>query len=207
MNQRRRRIEGSLQAWARRIGSRFGAETGITLIETIVVMAMVGVLALITVPWMSCTFDKSHYAQVLEDMRQARTLIETYEVELGAWPPDLEAAFGTKPVPKSLIYCTDDIDGNFGHGNEFCTFFDTGNPSGNNNHGGTPEVGYILMTEDLLSRCSGVRMAWLGCCGEEPNLISWDADDSDVPGHPGDPQGNPSDSGGGNGGGGNGGGG
>lgn len=191
-------LEEALRYVASRLGWRVrGLEAGVTMIETVVVVVVVGVLALIAVPWMNCTFEKSHYAQVMEDMRQARALIEAYEAELGAWPPDLDTAFANRRPPDTLIYCTDGDDGNSGHGNEFCQFLDWENPSGQNQHGGT-QSGYILRTYDELSRCADVRMAWLTCCGEEPHVVAWDGDDSDVPGHPGDPQG---DTGGGDGGG------
>jgi type II secretory pathway pseudopilin PulG len=184
----KRFVEKAARGLAARLGRRVGLEAGVTLLETIVAIGVIGVLALITVPWISCTFQKSHFTQVMEDMRQARALIESYEAELGAWPPDLGAAFASRPVPDSLIYCTVDADGNAGHGNEYCTFFDTGNPSGNNEHGGTPEAGYILRTYDDLARCANVRMVWLKCCGEEPRIVYW-SDDPGLPGHPGDPQG------------------
>jgi type II secretory pathway pseudopilin PulG len=189
-------IETAARNLAARLGRRAGLEAGVTLLETVIAVAVVGVLALITVPWMSCTFQKSHFTQVMEDLRQARALIESYEAELGAWPPDLDAAFGSRPTPDSLIYCTDLEDGNEGHGNQYCVFFDQGNPSGNNEHGGTPEAGYILRTNTDLARCANVRMAWLKCCGEEPRIVHWD-ETADVPGHPGIPQGSGDGGGGG----------
>jgi prepilin-type N-terminal cleavage/methylation domain-containing protein len=184
-------LDGWLRQLSARLGRRLGLQAGVTVIEMIIAVAVVGVLALIGVPWMSCTFQKSHFVQVMEDMRQARAVVEAYEAELGGWPPNLEAAFGSRPVPKSLIYCTESNDGNEGHGNEYCTFFDHGNPSGQNQHEGTPEAGYILRTYDDLARCANVRMAWLKCCGEEPRIVSW-GEDPGLPGHPSDPQGNPS---------------
>ncbi|HUP22444.1 MAG TPA: hypothetical protein VNB06_05835 [Thermoanaerobaculia bacterium] len=158
------------------------------MIEIVVAVGVVGVLALMAVPWLNCSFQKSHFVQVMEDMRQARALIEAYEAELGAWPPDIHAAFGSRQPPDSLIYCTESNDGNAGHGNEYCNFFDSGNPSGQNQHDGSPEVGYILRTYDNLARCANVRMAWLKCCGEEPLIVSW-GDEPGLPGHPGVKQG------------------
>jgi type II secretory pathway pseudopilin PulG len=168
-----------------RLDDRWGFQAGVAMIEIVVALGVVGVLALMAVPWLNCTFQKSHFTQVMEDMRQARALIESYEAELGAWPPDLNVAFGSRPPPDSLIYCTESNDSNAGHGNEYCTFFDTGNPSGNNEHGGTPEAGYVLRTYDDLARCANVRMAWLKCCGEEPRIVAWGDEETGLPGHPG----------------------
>jgi prepilin-type N-terminal cleavage/methylation domain-containing protein len=157
-------LETEVRKLAVRLGRRFGSEAGVTLIETIVALAVVGVLALVTVPWMSCTFQKGHFSQVMEDLRLARGLVESYEAELGAWPPDLAAAFGSRPVPDSMIYCTGDGEGDEDEGGEDCAFFESNDPS---------VAGYMLSTQDQLARCVDVRMVWLQCCGEEPRIVRW----------------------------------
>jgi prepilin-type N-terminal cleavage/methylation domain-containing protein len=187
---------------------RSSAQAGVTLIELIVTVGVLGLLATMAVPWMKCSIQKARYARVMDEMRHVRDRVEAYEAELGAWPPDLEAAMRGEPVPDSLVYCTESGDANGGHGNETCLFFDSDNPSGNNNHGGIPGAGYLLRTQDYLSDCAGVRFAWTTCCGRAPELVAWN-DDTGLPGHPGNPQGGGGNggNGGGNGGNGNGGGG
>lgn len=168
---------------------RGAQQQGMTLVEIIVAMGVLSVLATIMVPFGICQIRKAHLASVMEDLVDARAQVELYEAELGVWPPDLEAAYQGQAPPRTLIYCTDGDDADAGHGNEFCTFFDQGNPSGNNNHGGAPYVGYILATNQGVA-CANVRFAWTSCCGGEPIVVAID-EDGDLPGHPGNPQGNP----------------
>jgi prepilin-type N-terminal cleavage/methylation domain-containing protein len=122
-----------------------GWQVGFTLIEVLVVVAVLAIVALIGVPWLTCVFQKSHYTEALEDLRQGRAVVESYEAELGAWPPNLTAAFRDRPVPVGLVYTA-----------------------------GVPTSGYVLRTSDELARCADVRMAWLQCCGEEPRIVTWD---------------------------------
>ena len=75
-------------------------------------------------------------------------------------------------------------DANAGHGNEECSFFDPDNPSGNNNHGGLPLLGYTLRTDWDLAECADFDYAWTSCCGKELEKISYDTD-FQFPGHPG----------------------
>lgn len=165
------------------------AQQGMTLVEIIVALGVLSVLATIMVPFGLCQMRKAHLASVMEDLMDARAQVELYEAELGVWPPDLETAYQGQKPPTTIVYCTDDDDPNSGHGNEFCSFFDEGNPSGNNNHGGAPYVGYILSTFDGVATCANVRLAWTSCCGREPDIVAVD-EDFDMPGHPGNPQGN-----------------
>ena len=121
------------------------------------VMAMVAIVALITVPWISCTFEKSRYSRTLEALRQARAVVDSQEAELGIYPPDLPTAFGTRPVPEGITYCTADS------GDTLCNSLgvDFG------------ESGYVLRTDDAISRCSDVRLAWVSSNGAEPRMVPW----------------------------------
>ena len=143
----------------------------------------------------------------MNDLMTTRDLIEIYEMELGSFPPSLQAAYGDRKVPDTIVYCIDVPDANKGHGNEECTFFDEDNPSGNNNHGGMPGMGYILRTIQGIAPCSNVNFAFLSCCGMEPDVVHCDEEAPSI-GHPANdkPAPCPGFSGGGNGnGGGNGG--
>lgn len=177
-------------------------QQGITILELLTALAVIGVLAAMLMPYMRCQIDKARYASMLEDLRHARAAIEAFEADLGAFPCSLEEVFGARPVPTSLSYCSADYnDQNKGHGNDWCDFFDEGNPSGSNNHGGQPGVGYRLWTNRDFSACTGVRFVWHTCCGEEPTFCA-DPDsgnrghgnkdqnpDCAMPGHPGNPAG------------------
>jgi prepilin-type N-terminal cleavage/methylation domain-containing protein len=194
-------ISGQFHSRTERRLSHSRSQAGLTLVEVLVTMAVLGILAGAAVPWVSCSLDKARYARTMADLGQVRDSIEAYEAELGAWPPDLEAAMRGRPVPKSLVYCTESGDANKGHGNETCFFFDPDNPSGKNKHGGIPGAGYLLRTHDMLSECADVRVAWTTCCGQPPIIIAWN-DDTKLPGHPGGGNGG-GNQGGGNQGGGN----
>ncbi|HVS12428.1 MAG TPA: prepilin-type N-terminal cleavage/methylation domain-containing protein [Thermoanaerobaculia bacterium] len=180
------------------------SQQGFTLLELLTAIAVIGVLAAMMMPYMRCQIAKSKYASMLEDLRHARATIEAFEAELGDWPCSLQEAFGNRPVPATLDYCSDNVDKDKGHGNEFCDFFDEENPSGSNNHGGIPGVGYRLWTTHDFASCTGVRFVWHTCCGEEPTFCTDPEEagngrgrgnnkdqnpDCAMPGHPGNPQG------------------
>jgi type II secretory pathway pseudopilin PulG len=147
-------------------------QEGITIIELLTALAVIGVLAAMLMPYMRCQLDKARYASMMEDLRLARAAIEAFETDLGGWPCSLEEAFMGRQVPRSLSYCSDNVDPNNGHGNDWCDFFDESNPSGNNEHGGAPGVGYKLWSNWDFSSCTGVRFAWYTCCGEEPTMCT-----------------------------------
>lgn len=168
---------------ARRSDAR-SPESGITMIEVIIVLGVVSILALIVMPRVMCLIEKSKMSKMVSELAHAREAVEAYEIELGAWPPSLDDAFGGRPTPKDLIYCSATGDSNAGHGNEWCSFFDAGNPSGQNEHGGMPGVGYILATPSALAaRCQNVNFFYTTCCGGDPIEVSCD-DEVDI-GHPG----------------------
>lgn len=157
---------------------------GFTLIETIIALTVLSILSMILLPRGVCQIRKSKVASILEDLRIARAQIELFELEHGRWPGNLDEAFGNQDPPDTLYYCTDEADGNAGHGNETCLFFDAGNPSGNNNHGGIPGAGFMVRTDFGLAECANIDFAWSTCCGRAPDIIGYD-DDFALPGHPG----------------------
>ena len=173
-------------------------ELGMTLIELMVAIAVITILATILYPWIGCSIERGRMTRTLEDMRRAQHAVEIFEAEMGYFPSTLEEAFGEKQPPHRLIYCVDDPDGNRGHGNEICSFFDNDNPSGQNQHGGVPGLGFLLMTYEDLAPCADINFAFMSCCGQEPEMVH--VGDNTKMGHPGNPQ-----SGGGGGGGGGGG--
>lgn len=165
-------------------GKRQTPRLGFTLIETLIALTVLALLSTILLPRGVCQIRKSKVASVLEDLRIARGQIELFELEHGRWPTSLAEAFGSQRPPETLYYCTDEADGNSGHGNETCLFFDSDNPSGNNNHGGVPGSGFMVRTDFGLAQCANIDFAWSTCCGQPPDVISFD-DDFELPGHPG----------------------
>lgn len=157
---------------------------GITLIEVLLVVAIIGILAFLGSRPLLCHLSQAKMASKMSDLSHARDLIEAFEVENGYFPPTLRDAFTSAAPPVHLIYCVDDEDGNRGQGNEFCTFFDEQNPSDNNPPQSAPGAGYLLLTERNLCPCKNVDFAWLACCGMQPAVIGLDGDPV-LPGHPG----------------------
>ena len=170
--------------------SRRHGSAGLTLIEVILAVAVVGILALIGSKPLMCELSKSRMASKLSDLSIARDLIELHKAEFGSFPGDLETVFRDSQVPDHLIYCVDDPDADAGHGNEFCTFFDPGNPGGNPPPQSAPAAGFLLLTENDLCPCKNVDYVWLSCCGMALDLVKY-GDDRDIPGHPGHGPGGP----------------
>lgn len=156
---------------------------GLTFIEVVVALAVIGILALLLVPNLMCRLSVTRMSSKLSDMNFARGLIEAHKAEHGKFPEDLEEAFRGSRVPDHLIYCVDDPDANAGHGNEFCTFFDWGNPGGEPTQS-AKFAGFLLLTEDDLCPCKDIDYFWLSCCGMEPDEVQY-GDEEGVPGHPG----------------------
>lgn len=158
-----------------------------TILELIIIIAVLGIVAAIMIPRYGCAIQKSRMAEAMEDLERAKGQIEAFKAELGRFPPSLEAAYGDQRPPEDLFYCIDLGDGNAGHGNEWCSFFDPDNPSGNAPVGSLMGIGYILRTkEELALSCQGVNFAWVTCCGREPQIAG---PDDKTPGHPGNPGG------------------
>ncbi len=157
---------------------------GFTLIEILIGLTVLSILSMVLMPLATCQIRKGQIAAILEDMRHAKARVEAFELEHGRWPTSLEEAYEGQRPPDTVYYCSDEEDGNNGHGNETCTFFDAGNPSGNNNHGGIPGAGYMMRTDYELAQCANFDFAWTTCCGGAAEVITWD-DDFELPGHPG----------------------
>ena len=157
---------------------------GFSMIEIMITGAVLGVIALIVTPAINCHLQSGRVAGILEDMKHARGQVELFEMEQGRFPVDLQEAYGDKTPPHTVVYCIDPGDANAGHGNEECTFFDQGNPSGQNEHGGFPGLGYLLRTHEEIAPCKNIDFAFLSCCGQQPDIVGMD-EDRDPPGHPG----------------------
>ena len=121
---------------------------------------------------MACIIQKGKTARTLTRLNDAREKIELFDTELGRWPVSLAEAYQNMNWPGEMVYCTATNDANKGHGNEWCTFFDSGNPSGKNEHGGLPGVGYILATPAALAvSCQNINFVYTTCCGGDPIVV------------------------------------
>ena len=143
------------------LGHLVRSQRGMTLVEVLTALAILGVLAAIITPYLRCQMARSRYTSLLEDVRHTRAAIETYESEIGDWPCSLEEVFAGRPVPDTLQYCSDNVGAGAG---TFCTFpGDVDPPDGAN-----PGNGYKLWTNREISACTGVRFIWTTCCGQQP---------------------------------------
>ena len=61
-------------------------QKGFTLIELIVVIAILGILAAVLIPRFSGFQDKARATQALTDAKQIATAIDTFQIENNEWP-------------------------------------------------------------------------------------------------------------------------
>ena len=160
------------------------AVAGFTMLGLLASIAIIGILSAMAVPAFTCQLQKSKMASALADLSYGAQLVEAFEIEHGEFPYTLSDAYGPDEPPDRLIYCLDDDDGNSGHGNQFCSIFDGGNASGQNEHGGVVDMGYSLRLVDNVAPCANFSTAWTYCCGREPRHVP-PGDETDIPGHPG----------------------
>lgn len=98
-----RRVTGE-RGWPQR-----AAESGFTLLELIVVIAIIGILATIVMPKLLQTVPKAKEAVLKTDLRTFRDVIDQYYADKGKYPESLEAlvtdgylrALPTDPMTKS----------------------------------------------------------------------------------------------------------
>jgi Tfp pilus assembly protein PilE len=196
-----------VSAWRRLLGALRAVsrdQRGITLFELLTAAVVISVLATMMIPYMKCQLARARYASMLEDLRHTRAAIEAFEAETGDWPCSLQEAFGDRPIPATLDYCSDTGDFDKGDGNEFCFFYDADNP-GNSQNASLVGIGYKLWTTRDVSACTGVKFVWMTCCGDAPKFCIEEGAEStggkgkgnsedtsancEIPGHPGNSQG------------------
>ena len=71
--------------------SRAAAQAGFTLLELIIVVAIIGILATIAMPRLLHTPDKAKEAVLRTDLRTFRDVIDQYYADKGKYPASLEA--------------------------------------------------------------------------------------------------------------------
>jgi general secretion pathway protein G len=72
-------------------GSRRRGEQGFTLLELIIVVAVIGILATIAMPRLLHTPDKAKEAVLRTDLRTFRDVLDQYYADKGRYPASLEA--------------------------------------------------------------------------------------------------------------------
>ena len=82
-------MDATMAAMARR--PRGGAQRGFTLLELIIVVAIIGILATIVMPRLLHTPDKAKEAVLRTDLRTFRDVIDQYYADKGKYPATLEA--------------------------------------------------------------------------------------------------------------------
>ena len=90
----------------RRAGERGGGEGGFTLIELMIVMAIIGILAGIAVPKYLQSVNKAKEAVLKEDLHTMRQAIDSYTVDKEKAPQgldDLVQAGYLKAIPQDPI--------------------------------------------------------------------------------------------------------
>jgi general secretion pathway protein G len=70
---------------------RAAAQAGFTLLELIIVIAIIGILATIAMPKLLHTPDKAKEAVLRTDLRTFRDVIDQYYADKGKYPASLEA--------------------------------------------------------------------------------------------------------------------
>jgi type II secretion system protein G len=77
-----------ISRWERaRVSMRAGAAWGFTLVELLIVVAIIGVLAAIAVPNFMQASVRSRYARTLNEMRTIHTGLDAYVVDNNRYPP------------------------------------------------------------------------------------------------------------------------
>lgn len=69
---------------------------GFTLVELMIVVVIIGMLASIAVPAFKRSRERTQNTRLANDLRQFRSGFEQYNLENGAWPPDVNE--GQLPV-------------------------------------------------------------------------------------------------------------
>lgn len=96
---------------------RFGRVSGLTLIEIMIALAIVGILAAIAIPAYANYRDRIDRAKAIQDIAMLQAMISDYKLNSGSFPADL-AAIGNGGMldPWKHTYVYVDLSSVHGHG-------------------------------------------------------------------------------------------
>lgn len=140
-------------------------QRGMTLIEVLVIVCVIGILSVIIIPWGLCHLEKARNVRLVGNVKQAAVMVEQYMIDNTLPPKTLADAYANAnmPMPSGLKYCSGYwSDDNKGHGND-CDFYDEDNPGGSNpgEKAGTAGLKYIIRTDPLACRCTDLHFIWV----------------------------------------------
>lgn len=167
---------------------------GFSILELLIVVAMIGILSSIFIPAFLCAVYKSRHATYQENGVHARDAAVSFFVTHGRWPDTLEDAYVSgAPPPAEWLYCVDEEDPDRGFGNG-CDRDDADNPSGNNGPWAIDIQGFRLWTKrGLCPPCAGLDVSWMQVDGASSPPVDypygWRPDNPGGGGPPGGPPG------------------
>ncbi|MGE5219533.1 MAG: type IV pilin protein, partial [Chloroflexota bacterium] len=88
---------------------RFRRNTGFTLIEVLLVIAIIGVLAVIAIPQFIAYRSRAIDAQMKSDLRNAAVAVESYFVKHSVYPASISEVDGFGFQPTSGVTLTLDV--------------------------------------------------------------------------------------------------
>lgn len=138
-------------------------QRGMTLIEVLVIVCVIGILSTILIPWGLCHLEKARNARFVGNVKQAAIMVEQYMLDMTLPPKTLAEAYANSntPMPEGLLYCSSYwSDANKGHGND-CDFDDEDNPGESAPGADTAGLKYMIRTDPLACRCTDLHFIWV----------------------------------------------
>jgi prepilin-type N-terminal cleavage/methylation domain-containing protein len=127
------------------VDRRRSGQRGFTVLELLMVVAIVGILSMIAVPYLNGRIEKAKLARCMNDLRSVQTTVFTHSDGWELPNPDTfwdVAWSGKKPGPYD--YMVDSQDANAGHGNDLDQY-DEENPGKSKRN--RRDIRFVVMCE------------------------------------------------------------